>query len=132
MLLGNSIEHPLNKCIEGFTLFVLNIYSKGRPTHIDSLLKLRCYMLSKKQLVSDKLQPTFLVLKCMIYQSHYMTLICKVLCSYKSNFARSRRLRIGKKRRWIRTIHDEQCKKTECDSLRSNCKKKRLVCSNMC
>ena len=86
ILLGNSIEHPLKKCIEGLTLFILNLYSKCRPTHIDSLSKLQCYMLSKKQLESDKLPLIFSALKYMIYQSHYMTLICKVLGSYKYNF----------------------------------------------
>ena len=33
------------------------------------------------------------------------------LCSYKSNFTRSRRFRMAKKRRWLQTIYEWQCKK---------------------
>ena len=48
MLLGNSIEHPMEECIDGIIMFVLNLYCKNRPTDIDNLSKLRWHMFSKK------------------------------------------------------------------------------------
>ena len=37
MLLGNSIKHPTEECcIDGIIMFVLNLYSKNRPTDIDN------------------------------------------------------------------------------------------------
>ena len=37
MLLGNSIKHPTEECIDGIIMFVLNLYCKNRPTDIDNL-----------------------------------------------------------------------------------------------
>ena len=66
-ILGNSIKHPTEECIDGIIMFVLNLYYKNRPTDISNLSKLRWHMFSKKQLESDKLPSTFSALKYMIH-----------------------------------------------------------------
>ena len=124
----------------------LNLYCKNRPTDIDNLSKLRSHMFSKKQLESDKLPPTFLALKYMIHRSHYITYI------WKSAISTNPILPDPENFGW-KTIDYEyetfvtdklpapqsvikpsmcSCKKTNCDSLSCNCKKKKLVCSDMC
>ena len=75
MLLRNSINDPMEECIDGIIVFVLNLYCKNRPTDIDNLSKLRWNMFSKKQLESDKLPPTSSALKYTIHRSHYITCI---------------------------------------------------------
>ena len=50
MLLGNSIKHPTDECIDGIMIFVLNLYCKNRPTDISNLSKLQWHTFSKKQL----------------------------------------------------------------------------------
>ena len=75
MLLRNSINDPMEECIDGIIMFVLNLYCKNRPTDIDNLSKLRWHMFSKKQLESDKLPPTSSALKYTIHRSHYITCI---------------------------------------------------------
>ena len=73
-------------------------------------------------------------------------LYMEVLCTYRSNFARSRRFRMSKKGHWFEPFMMDElpapesvielnmcsCKKTNCDSLRYNCKKKGMVCSDIC
>ena len=66
-ILGNSIKHPTEECIDGIIMFALNLYCKNRPTDISNLSKLRWHMFSKKQLESNKLPPTFPALKYMIH-----------------------------------------------------------------
>ena len=145
MLLGNPIKHPMEECIDGIIMFVLNLYCKNRPTDINNLSKLRWHMFSKKQLESDKLPPTFSALKYMIHRSHYITYI------WKSAISTNPILPDPENFGW-KKIDDEyepfmtdklpapqsvielsmcSCKKTNCDSLRCNCKKKGLVCSDM-
>ena len=67
MLLGNSIKHPTDECIDGIIIFVLNLYCKNRPTDISNLSKLQWHMFSKKQLESGKSPPTFSALKYTIH-----------------------------------------------------------------
>ena len=50
MLLGNSIKHPTNECVDGITIFVLNLYCKNRPADISNLSKLQRHMFSENSL----------------------------------------------------------------------------------
>ena len=47
MLLENSIKHPLEECIDGIIMFVLNLCYKNRPKVIDNLSKLRWQVFKK-------------------------------------------------------------------------------------
>ena len=47
MLLENSIKHPLEECIDGIIMFVLNLCCKNRPKDIDNLSKLRWQVFKK-------------------------------------------------------------------------------------
>ena len=146
MLLGNSVKHPAEECIDSIIMFILNLCCKNRPTDIDNLSKLRWHMFPKKQLESDKLPSTFSALKHMIHRSHYMTYI------WKSAISTNPILPDPENFGW-KKIDDEyepfmtdklpapqsvielsmcSCKKTKGDSLRCNCKKKGLVCSDIC
>ena len=103
-------------------------------------------MFSKKQLESDKLPPAFSAVKYMIHRSHCITYIRKPAISANPIF------QDPEKFEWKKIDHEYEpfmadklpapqsvielgmcsCKKTNCDSLRCNCKKKGLVCSDMC
>ena len=47
MLLENSIKHPLEECIDGIIMLVLNLCCKNRPKDIDNLSKLRWHVFKK-------------------------------------------------------------------------------------
>ena len=124
------------------TVFVLNLYSKGRPTHIDSLSKLHVvkettwiiqvtayifnaqeYDISTSKSFHDLYMghkvfkngqvKFFKVCLPQILLGSFLNTLSHIsdLCSYKSNFTRSRRFRMAKKRRWLQTIYEGQCKK---------------------
>ena len=141
ILLGNSIKHPAEECIDVIIIFVLNLYCKNRPTDIDNLSKLRLHMFSKKQLESDKLPPTFSALNYMIYRSHYMTYIWKSAISTNPILPDFGWKKIDDECETFMTdrlptpqsvieLSMCSCKKTNCDFC--NCKKKGLECSVMC
>ena len=88
MLLGNSIKHPTDECIDGIIMFVLNLYCKNRPTDISNLSELQWHMFSKKGLESGKLPPTFSALKHTIHWSYYMTYIWKSAISTNPIYGR--------------------------------------------
>ena len=88
MLLGNSIKHPTEECIDGIIMFVLKLYCKNRPTDISNLSKLQWHMFSKKRLESAKLPPTFSALKYTIHWSYYMTYMWKFAISTNPIYGR--------------------------------------------
>ena len=44
MLLWNSIKDPMEECIDGIIMSVLNLYCKNRPADIDNLSKLHWHV----------------------------------------------------------------------------------------
>ena len=101
-------------------------------------------MFSRKQLESNELPPTFSELKYMIHRSHFITYICKSAINTNpilpdpENFEWKK---IDNEYKPFDKLPAPQsvielsvcsCKKTNCDSLRCNCKKKGLVRSDMC
>ena len=125
MLLGNSIKHPTEECIDGITMFVLNLYCKNRPTDISNLSELQWHMFSKKGLESDKLPPTFSALKHTIHWSYYMTYIWKSAISTNPIYGRQTSAPQS-----VIELSMCSCKKTNCDSLRCNMYQC-LNCSNI-
>ena len=87
-ILGNSIKHPTEECIDGIIMFVLKLYCKNRPTDISNLSKLQWHMFSKKRLESGKLPPTFSALKYTIHWSYYVTYIWKSAISTNPIYGR--------------------------------------------
>ena len=125
MLLGNSIKHPTEECIDGIIMFVLNLYCKNRPTDISNFSKLQWHMFSKKQFESGKLPPAFSALKYTIHWSYYMTYIWKSAISTNPIYGRQTSAHQS-----VIELSMCSCKKTNCDSLRCN-KCQCFNCSNI-
>ena len=105
-------------------------------------------MFSKNQLESDKLPPTFSAIKYMIHRSHYITYISKSTISANPIFPDPEKF--GWKKfddeyelfmaeklpapQSVIELSTCSCKKTNCNSLRCNCKKKGWcvsICANV-
>ena len=80
--LGNNEDGLKEGIIDGLTQFVLDLYQPKRPSNINTLRQLRCYVFSKFQYDSENLPPMYSALHSAIYRSH---LVCST--SKKSLFA---------------------------------------------
>ena len=125
MLLGNSIKHSTNECVDGIIIFVLTLYCKNRPTDISNLSKLQWHMFSKNSLNLASHQQHFQhsrircteVITWLIYGSPLLVQIQFV--ADKLSAPQS-----------VIKLSMCSCKKTNCNSLRCNmCQC--LNCSNI-
>ena len=132
---------------DGLTHFVLDLYQPKRPSNVNILGQLRCYLFSKFQCDSEKLPPTSSALRFAIYRSH---LVCN---TWKKSLFPAPSYLNPEEYGWKYDTNNNSyeafmtdrlaapkhivelciCKcKTECESLRCNCKKNNLVCTEMC
>ena len=133
--------------IDGLTQFVLDLYQPKRPSNINTLGQLRCYLFSKFQYDSEKLPPTSSALRFAIYRSH---LACN---TWKKSLFPAPSYLNPEEHDWeynpnnnsYEAVMTKQlaapkhivelciCKrKTGCESLRCSCKKNNVVCTEMC
>ena len=71
--LGNNEDGLKEEITDGLTQFILDLYQSKRPSNINTLCQLRCYLFSKFQYDSENLPPTSSALCFVIYRSH---LVC--------------------------------------------------------